>query len=61
MITVPKISIVTPAYNSEKTIDATMLSVLQQGYANTEYIVVDGGSDDRTPKIIEQYADELHY
>ncbi|MEL6525858.1 MAG: glycosyltransferase family 2 protein [Chloroflexota bacterium] len=61
MITVPKISIVTPAYNSEKTIEATMLSVLQQGYPNTEYIVVDGGSDDRTPKIIEQYADELHY
>jgi len=38
-----------------------MRSVLDQDYPNLEYVVVDGGSSDHSPKIIERYADRLKY
>ena len=56
-----KISIVTPSYNSAETIERTIQSVLNQNYPNLEYIIVDGGSTDGTPEIIQKYANELHY
>lgn len=52
-----KISIVTPAYNSAKTIRHTIESVARQTYLNVEYIIVDGGSKDATAKIVAQYPD----
>lgn len=54
-----KISIITAAYNSAKTIDDTMRSVLEQTYGNIEYIVVDGGSTDGTMDIVRGY--EKHF
>lgn len=56
-----KISIVTPCKNAAKTIQATMDSVLGQGYADLEYIVLDGGSSDGTIDIIQRYHDRLSY
>lgn len=49
------VSIITPAYNSEKTIERTIKSVLNQTYDNIEYIIVDGKSNDSTLQIAEQY------
>lgn len=49
-----KVSIITVCYNSEKTIEDTIKSVVSQNYHNIEYIVVDGGSSDDTLKIIER-------
>lgn len=52
-----KISIVTPAFNSAKTIRHTIESVARQTYPNVEYIIVDGGSRDATAKIVSHYSD----
>ena len=50
-----KISIITVCLNSENTIISTLNSVLSQTYQNIEHIIVDGGSTDRTIKIIKDY------
>ncbi len=48
-------SIITPTFNSEKTIERTLNSVLQQDFQDYEYIIVDGGSKDNTINIIRSY------
>lgn len=52
----PKISIITVCYNSEKTIEGTIFSVLTQEYQELEYIIVDGKSTDGTLGIIKKYS-----
>jgi glycosyltransferase involved in cell wall biosynthesis len=51
----PLVSLITVTYNSEKTIERTIKSVLNQTYSNIEYIIVDGKSNDRTLEIINKY------
>ncbi|MBP1839099.1 glycosyltransferase family 2 protein [Formosa algae] len=48
-----KVSIITATYNSEKTIQDCLNSVLSQKYNNIEYIIIDGASSDNTLNIIE--------
>lgn len=60
-MTFPKITIVTPSFNQGAYLEETMLSVLNQGYPNLEYIVIDGGSTDNSVEIIKKYADRLAY
>lgn len=57
----PKISIITITYNSEKTLDETIKSVVSQNYENLEYLIIDGGSTDNTLKIVEHYRDQLAF
>ncbi|MBK7227580.1 MAG: glycosyltransferase [Ignavibacteriales bacterium] len=48
-----KISIITPTYNSEKTVNDCVNSVLKQSYKNYEHIVIDNISTDQTLRIIK--------
>ena len=50
-----KVTIITVSYNSEKTIEDTFLSVLNQSFRPLEYVLVDGGSTDRTMDIVQKY------
>ncbi|NJL89874.1 MAG: glycosyltransferase [Coleofasciculaceae cyanobacterium SM2_1_6] len=50
----PKISVVIPVYNGEKTIQETIESVLAQTFTDFELIIIDDGSSDRTVEIIEE-------
>lgn len=56
-----KISVVTVCFNHARFIRDCLRSVLEQGYPDLEYIVIDGGSTDGSREIIEEYADRLHY
>lgn len=52
----PLISIIMPAYNAEKYIEAAVCSVLAQTYTNWELIILDDSSTDRTAEIAESFA-----
>jgi len=56
-----KISVITVCYNSVKTIEQTILSVLNQSNHNYEYIVIDGKSNDGTIDIIHKYEKNINY
>ncbi len=52
----PRISIVTCSYQQAGFLETSLRSVLQQGYSNLDYIVIDGGSSDGSADIIARYA-----
>lgn len=53
------VSIITVAYNSAETIAGTMESVLKQNGGDLEYLVIDGGSGDKTVEIAESFRSRM--
>lgn len=54
----PVVSLVIPAYNAEDYIARTMDNALAQSFADLEVVVVDDGSTDATPGILDWYAEK---
>lgn len=59
MNSLPKVSVVIPAYNAAATIEKTLDSILAQTIAVGEIIVVDDGSSDATCEIVARYGDQV--
>jgi glycosyltransferase involved in cell wall biosynthesis len=56
-----KVSIITVVYNGVETIRDCIESVLNQTYADLEYIVVDGKSTDGTVELVKSYGDRVSW
>lgn len=57
----PRITLITPSFNQEPYLEETINSVLDQGYPNLQFGIIDGGSTDDSYKIIEKYRDRLDF
>lgn len=56
-----KLSIITINYNNLEGLRKTFESVFDQTYQDFEYIVIDGGSTDKSRELIEKHSDKIHY
>ncbi len=52
----PKVSIILPVYNSEKTIERCISSIVNQEYRDFELLLVNDGSTDSTGEICDKWA-----
>lgn len=57
----PRVSIITPTFNSARTIQKSLDSILAQTYKDIELIVVDALSDDATLQILDSYSDIVSF
>jgi glycosyltransferase involved in cell wall biosynthesis len=57
----PLVTVITVVLNGAKHLEETIRSVLEQGYENLEYLILDGGSTDGTLEIIHRYENQLDY
>ncbi len=54
----PQISIITPVYNTEKYIKKCLNSIKNQTFSDFEVVLIDDGSTDQSPAILDSYANE---
>ena len=53
----PKVTVITPVYNGELYIEGAIASLMGQSLQDWEWVVVDDGSIDSTPQILNKYTD----
>jgi len=56
-----KFTVITVVKNAAMSLGRTIESVLNQGYKNIEYIIVDGGSTDSTADVVKSFGSNIHY
>lgn len=56
-----RVTVVTVTYNADTYLEATILSILSQNYPDVEFIIIDGGSTDKTLDIIKKYQSQISY
>lgn len=54
-----KVSVITCTYNSEDTVEDSILSFLEQDHPDKELVVIDGASSDKTLEILEKHRDKI--
>ncbi len=57
----PRITVITPSLNQGRYLERAICSVLDQGYENLQYLVIDGGSSDESVALIHHYDDRIAY
>lgn len=57
----PRVSIITPAYNMARFLPAAIDSALSQDYEDKEIVVLDDGSQDDTAAVVRAYGDKVRY
>lgn len=57
----PLVSIITVCFNSAKTIEDTIVSVVSQSYPKMEYLILDGESTDDTLEVVNKYEDKIAF
>lgn len=61
MSTIPKVSVIIPAYNSARFLKEAIGSVFAQTYGDYEIIVIDDGSTDNTKEVLAPYLGRIKY
>ena len=56
----PKISVIIPSYNAEKTIKKCIDSIINQNFPDVEIICVDDNSNDNTISILKEYQQKYN-
>ncbi len=57
----PRVSFIIPTFNSERTIERCLRSIVRQAYPDIQLIVVDNGSSDHTVEIARKYTREIYF
>lgn len=57
----PLVTVITVVFNGQASLAQAMASVQSQSYGNIEYIIIDGGSTDRSLEIIESFGEAVDY
>jgi glycosyltransferase involved in cell wall biosynthesis len=53
---VPRVSVVMPVYNGEEHLEPAVESILNQTFRELELLIIDDGSTDRTPVLLQDWA-----
>ncbi len=57
----PLVSVIVPCYNHERFVEQTIQSVINQTYKNIELIVIDDGSKDKSPEILQKLSEKYNF
>ena len=52
----PRVSVIMPVYNAQDYLEESVLSILNQSFRDFEFIIVEDGSSDDSPRILERFA-----